>query len=534
MASALSFDSGIESLKAVINTTNVLRLVGLWVLYHVLVALYNISPLHPLSRFPGPKLAAATVAYEAYFDLLKGGRYSWEIKRMHEKYGPIVRINPFELHCNDPAFIDEIYAAGGRKRNKSPHTLESMSWPFSITGFGTADHDLHRIRRLPMGKHFSRQQMLRLEPDIRRTLGKFVGKLFRYAADHPEPFDVAMAYSCFTSDVISEYSFGEPLGLLEQDGWEPNWRAPLYAFLRTTFLFRFFPVVKNLAEVGNIFARKGWMGPDIKMLMDTLLVVLPNRIEKTRKDAEAGIVREREAVYLDIFKSTALPESEKTMPRLSGEGMALMNAGTDTSGWAITVMTYHVLSKPAVLARLTAELEEAGLNEDNLSWAALEKLPYLSGVIQEGLRLSYGVSARSPRIPTEEDLVYRGESKGEGKVEYFIPRGWAIGCSAAVMHHNEDVFPDSHTFKPERWFDEEGNKRKDLEKCLLSFSRGSRQCLGMSLAYCEIYLTVALFVLKVFPRMTLFETTEEDVKYDHDMFVPIPKDGTKGVRVVVA
>lgn len=48
------------------------------------------SPLHPLHKFPGPKLAAASFLYEAWFDLVKGGRYSWEIKAMHEKYGMAV------------------------------------------------------------------------------------------------------------------------------------------------------------------------------------------------------------------------------------------------------------------------------------------------------------------------------------------------------------------------------------------------------------------------------------------------------------
>ena len=349
----------------------------------------------------------------------------------------------------------------------------------NATGFGTADHDLHRIRRTPMSRHFSRQQMLRLEPEIHSTLQKFCGKLLSYNSRYPGPFDITMAYSCFTSDIISDYSFGEPLGLLDQDGWEPNWRTPMYAWLRTTFLFRFVPIVRHLAAVGTIIAQRGWMGSDIKMVMDTLMVRIPSMIEKTRADAEAGIVHPREAVYLDIFKSTALPESEKDITRLSGEGMALMNAGTDTTGWALTVITYYVLSKPEVLDRLTAELTGAGFDADNLSWASLEKLPYLSGVISEGLRLSYGVSARTPRIATEEDLVYRGEIKGKGKVEHVIPRGWAIGCSAAVMHHNEDVFPDSQQYIPERWFDDQGVKRKDLEKCLLSFSRGTRQCLGM-------------------------------------------------------
>lgn len=42
---------------------------------------------HPLSGFPGPKLAAVTFLYEFYYDVVKSGMYLWEIERMHEKYG---------------------------------------------------------------------------------------------------------------------------------------------------------------------------------------------------------------------------------------------------------------------------------------------------------------------------------------------------------------------------------------------------------------------------------------------------------------
>lgn len=37
--------------------------------------------------------------------------------------GPIVRINPGEVHCSDRHFIDEIYAAGSRKRDKPVHQV---------------------------------------------------------------------------------------------------------------------------------------------------------------------------------------------------------------------------------------------------------------------------------------------------------------------------------------------------------------------------------------------------------------------------
>lgn len=45
--------------------------------------------LSPLSKFPGPKFAALTLWYEFYFDVVKQGRYSWEIAKMHEHYGKI-------------------------------------------------------------------------------------------------------------------------------------------------------------------------------------------------------------------------------------------------------------------------------------------------------------------------------------------------------------------------------------------------------------------------------------------------------------
>lgn len=63
------------------------RLLGLWLLYKVLQALYNISPLHPLSHIPGPKLAAATYLPEFYHDVIKFGCYTKEIGRMHKVYG---------------------------------------------------------------------------------------------------------------------------------------------------------------------------------------------------------------------------------------------------------------------------------------------------------------------------------------------------------------------------------------------------------------------------------------------------------------
>jgi hypothetical protein len=82
--------------------------------------------------------------------------------------------------------------------------------------------------------------------------------------------------------------------------------------------------------------------------------------------------------------------------------------------------------------RLTEELK--GVDPSSTSWTALEKIPYLSAVVAEGLRLSYGISSRVPRIP-HENLIYRGQIKGQGQVEYVIPKGSAIGSKSSTSSH---------------------------------------------------------------------------------------------------
>jgi cytochrome P450 len=45
------------------------------------------------------------------------------------------------------------------------------------------------------------------------------------------------------------------------------------------------------------------------------------------------------------------------------------------------------------------------------------------------------------------------------------------------MHLDENLYPEPHSFVPERWVDME--KRKASSKTYAPFSRGSRICAGM-------------------------------------------------------
>lgn len=55
-------------------------------LYLVGLALYRLY-LHPLAKFPGPKLAAVTYLYEGYYDVIRRGKYTFKIKDLHAHYG---------------------------------------------------------------------------------------------------------------------------------------------------------------------------------------------------------------------------------------------------------------------------------------------------------------------------------------------------------------------------------------------------------------------------------------------------------------
>lgn len=103
-----------------------------------------------------------------------------------------------------------------------------------------------------------------------------------------------------------------------------------------------------------------------------------------------------------------------------------------------------------------------------------------------------------------------------------------------LIHHNPSIFPSSHSYTPERWLSNPG-----LSRYLISFGKGTRQCVGMNLAYAELYTCLASIFRSyggpgcVGPRLELYETSEDDVKCVADRFIPFVKEGSKGVRVVV-
>ena len=121
--------------------------------------------------------------------------------------------------------------------------------------------------------------------------------------------------------------------------------------------------------------------------------------------------------------------------------------------------------------------------------------------------------------------------------EWVIPPKVSVSMISVQLHRNEDIFPDNQNFVTKRW---PGEGRK-LERYLTTFSKGSRNCLGINIAYGELYLTLA-YIWRVWGSrgatlsddvdvLGLFETGLRDVEMKADHFIPTPQKGSKGLLV---
>lgn len=232
--------------------------------------------------------------------------------------------------------------------------------------------------------------------------------------------------------------------------------------------------------------------------------------------------------------SSSLPDSEKGTLRLTDEGLTIIGAGTVTTAHTLAVIFFHLLSDPAILSKLQKELASASQEKTTVHWDDLTNLSYLSAIISEGLRLSFGVSHRLQRISPDVPLQYK---------DWTIPAGVPVSMTQMFIMQDTTIFPRPEEFIPERWLEAEnrGDGFKDTrfpeprlaKKFLVPFSRGSRACLGMNLAYAEIFLTIGTLMHPAGMEFELFETDASDMENVHDFFNPSPRLDSKGLRVRV-
>jgi cytochrome P450 len=185
----------------------------------------------------------------------------------------------------------------------------------------------------------------------------------------------------------------------------------------------------------------------------------------------------------------------------------------------VKTLSYFIAANPNVQQKLLLELK--GIMPKVSDSAALrdfEKLPYLDSVIREGLRLGTAVTHRISRAFPDKTLYYHDQT---------IPPGTNVNMTSLLIHENEDIFPDPNTFRPERWLN-----NSHLHRYLIPFSKGPRSCLGINLAWAELYLIVGT-IFRRFNFDVEMVSKERDIDIASDVVMAVPRVDSPGVIVKI-
>ncbi|EXJ53868.1 hypothetical protein A1O7_09204 [Cladophialophora yegresii CBS 114405] len=451
---------------------------ALLILALVLRIFYRLT-LHPLSRFPGPRFAAVTNLYAVYYDLLSEDSLVKHLKALHDKYGPIVRVRPHELHVFDWDAYRTVFKSGS-DFNRAP---EFYNAPMVDGSFlNVSDGRVAKPHRDLFVQAFSKAQINGLEPLMHEKVDLFLRRLKEEAGQN-ESIDLVLAFECLTADVTMYYCYQMSLGLLDV----PKFRAKLilefHEFGSITPFFWYFPTIGNVLNK-VIFS----LLPETAVRLCFPSVASMKEVMDQCKDLIDSLSRappDSKEVASSIFRNALSPDREKgqyiaTPTELAADAVLMFLAGTDTTAHALSFGTWEMIKRPEIWTRLRQEVMSVLPETQGLARLAdLENLPFLRGVVKESLRFSMGTSARLHRIVPERGAVLCGET---------VAPGTRVSFSHYVYNNDPAIFLDPFSFKPERWLEPNAD---ELERHMVSFSRGSRSCIGMNLAYAELYATFA-------------------------------------------
>ncbi|KAJ3787341.1 cytochrome P450 [Lentinula aff. detonsa] len=446
------------------------HLLTLFFLYVGSLALYRLF-FHPLCKYPGPILAALTDWYELYYNIIKGGGLVTEIDRLHKLHGPVIRIGPNTLHFNDRRAYHEIYTYGSTLV-KDPGFYYGFMAHCPKGLVSTCDPEDAKKRRSLLGPMFSRRAVLALESTIQNKIDQFIALIEENYSSKSSSIQMALAYRSLTTDVITEYCFAESANTLTPGFNHPIQRT-VQDFLKRIWIQRHFPFI-NSATFKAPRTLVQWLFPAFKSFVD-MKAAYGHQIDGLMDNPSSLSDADHETIYHHLLsqKDQAIPSREI----LVDEAFTLVGAGSDTVGNVCTVGTFHALKNQIIGQKIIKELCEAWPDKDRpMDCTALENLPYLTAFIKEALRFSVGVVHPLPRIVGSTSTSIAG---------YEIPPGTVVKMSILFLHMNRDVFSDPYTFNPDRWL---ADDTSDMTLDLAPFSKGPRICVGLNLAWCELYL----------------------------------------------
>ncbi|KAK4612752.1 Cytochrome P450 monooxygenase gsfF [Fulvia fulva] len=205
--------------------------------------------------------------------------------------------------------------------------------------------------------------------------------------------------------------------------------------------------------------------------------------ERCRTHQDSGEKPDFLQYFLAILDANGDAASDE---KVASEIGNVLGAGADTTATSLMATLKYLIESPDDYRRVQQEVDDEhrqlNLGTDQaILYVELSKLPLLSAVIKETLRLHPAIVYQLPRVcPAASTTIG----------SYVIPAGVNISMSAAAVNRFCDA-SDADSWRPARWLEKESQM---LDACVMTFGKGSRSCLGKNLALLEMYKCVASFV----------------------------------------
>ncbi|KAF4598867.1 hypothetical protein EYR38_007278 [Pleurotus pulmonarius] len=168
--------------------------------------------------------------------------------------------------------------------------------------------------------------------------------------------------------------------------------------------------------------------------------------------------------------------------------LTFLIAGHETSSGTLAFVVYYLLKNPEALRKLRAEIDEV-VGEGPVQYEHLSKLPYLTAVMRETLRMAPTAPTRT--VAPFEDTIIGGK--------YAIKAEQLVTLQIIAIHRDPLVWgEDAAEWKPERMMD--GKFEALPPNAWQPFGFGLRGCIGRPFAWQEIQLVL----VSIFQRFDIF------------------------------
>ncbi|KAK8778563.1 hypothetical protein V5799_020095 [Amblyomma americanum] len=193
-----------------------------------------------------------------------------------------------------------------------------------------------------------------------------------------------------------------------------------------------------------------------------------------------------------------------SLDEITAQGIGFFVGGVESTSSTVVFTTYYLALNPDCQERAIAEVDNA-LSEGDITYDALQKMPYLEACIKEAIRLC-----------TPDPILFRLCTEETTVAGIRFQPGMCIEIPMQAIHHDPEHYPDPEKFNPERFLPE--NKDSVRPFTYLPFGAGPRNCAGMRLGMVQVKATlVSLF------RHVRFEACPETMiplKFKPCQFVP--------------